>query len=168
MTQQDKSGSTFQSQFGGAIPPPPHDPRYIVGEMLRRDQERTRILAILAVFFWLIGAAGMLLMVYGLNRLVIFIRVSDMANSGLNRSTTEPFRLTESQIRMLDGTTLIHHSMPYIGASIVALMIAALLTVLLIFSSRRATLSRINISLIQISEELRQMRQNPGQERNKT
>jgi hypothetical protein len=69
---------------------------------------------------------------------------------------------------MLDGTTLIHHSMPYIGASIVALMIAALLTVLLIFSSRRATLSRINISLIQISEELRQMRQNPGQERNKT
>jgi hypothetical protein len=59
---------------------------------------------------------------------------------------------------MLRGTTLIHHTLPYIAGAVVSLLLAALFTVLLIFSSRRATLSRINLSLMQISEELRLLR----------
>ena len=101
----------------------------------------------------------MLLLVYGLNRFVIYIRIAHFAwDSSMGSPATQPLP-SEAERQMFWGTSLIHHSMPYIACSIGALMLAALFTVLLVFSSRRATLTRINLSLMQISEELRQMRQ---------
>jgi hypothetical protein len=144
--------SAFSNQVTGYLPSPPHDPRYIAFEIMRRDQWRTRILAFLAMFFWLIGTVGMLLLVIGLNRFVIWTRIKDL---DLKTPATHPWQTPQQE--MFWGTDLIHHSMPYVGGSIIALLLAAFFTVLLIFSSRQATLNRINISLTQMSEQLRQM-----------
>ncbi len=58
-----------------------------------------------------------------------------------------------------DGTDLLHHSLPYIDGALAALLLAAISTVWLVFASRRTTLNRINLSLAQIAEEIRQQRE---------
>jgi hypothetical protein len=45
---------------------------------------------------------------------------------------------------------------------IISLLLAAVCTVLLILLSRRATLRQINASLVEISEELKLLRQSPA------
>jgi hypothetical protein len=150
------SESNFNATLGGklerAVPPAPHDPGYIAFEAMRRDLWRTRILATLSLLFWLAGGAGMLFLIFALNRLVLYIR---LFLSGAAPATT---RSAKDFAEMVWGTNLIHHGLPYIGGGVIALMLAAILTVMLVFSSRRATLNRINISLIQLTEQLREMR----------
>ena len=68
---------------------PPRDPRMIAWEIFVRDQWRTRILAALSIFFWLIGLAGMFLLIIGLDQLVIFIRIADWDHAELLRSMLE-------------------------------------------------------------------------------
>ena len=153
MTEND-----FQSAFRGVATgqaKPSPAARDIAMELLRRDHQRARLLAALSLLFWLLGVSGMLLLVYGLNQFVIFVRIADWNAAGLHSRTAH---LTPWDAQMLDGTTLLHHSMPYIAASIISLMIAALFTVLLVLSSRQATLNRINVSLMQLGDQLRQMR----------
>jgi hypothetical protein len=155
---QDDFNSSFLAAMGGQVPP--HDPRFVATEIIRRDHQRTRVLAFFCLLFWLLAAAGMLLLIYGLNRFVLFVRISDFGQAG---PATQPAnKIGPFEREMLWGTSLIHHSMPYLAGSVVALMLAALFTVWLIFSSRRATLNRINISLMQLAEELKQMRQAEG------
>ena len=158
----------FQDVSASQLAPPSADPGRIVEQMLRRDQRRTRFLAGLSLLFWLIGVAGMLLLLLGLNRLVIFIRIADNmpwnAAPAHVQPLTAPLPLYAAPTRsissapleqMLWGTSLIHHSIPFVAASLLAVMLAALFTVLLVFSSRTATLNRINISLARLSEQLR-------------
>src|SRR5438105_14884 len=130
----------------------------IAYQVLRRDQRRTRVYALLSLFFWLIGTAGMLLLVIGLNRLVIFMRVAPLQHAG--EATTQAWTERDETL-LLWGTSLIHHSMPYIGGGVIALLLAALFTVLYVSSSRQATLTRINITLMQIAAELKQMSAKP-------
>jgi hypothetical protein len=52
----------------------------------------------------------------------------------------------------------LHHSLEACMLAVPALLLAALGTVWLVFSSRRATLNQINLSLAEISEQLRQLR----------
>jgi type II secretory pathway pseudopilin PulG len=59
---------------------------------------------------------------------------------------------------MLHGTEPLHHGLWVVAGAIVSLLLAALFTVLLVFSSRRATLRQINVSLMEISEQLKQLR----------
>ncbi len=135
---------------------PPPDPRQIAIQAFRQNQFRTRLYAGLSLFFWFLGLAGMLLLIYGLNELVIFIRIADWNSASPPRPGTGELSRWEEQ--MLWGTDLIHHSMPWLAASVVCLMLAALFTVLLIFSSRQTALKRINISLMQLSEQIKQMK----------
>ena len=157
MTQNDFN-SAFARQMSSDVPPAQYDPRSIAHAILRQQKWQTRIFAGLSIFFWLIATGGMLLLVYGLNRFIIFVRTGSGLpwNPVSAAPTTGP--LSQAQRDMFWGTELIHHTLPYIAGSVVALMLAALFTVLLVFSSRRATLMRINLSLMQISEELKQMR----------
>jgi len=160
MTQNDFN-SAFLDYARREIPRPPHDPQAIVHEMLRRDERRTRFLAALCITFWFAGGSGMLLLVYALNKLVLFLRLAPGLpwNEHLYSGTTRP----APQWLLGDwGTNLIHHAAPYIAASVLCLLLAAIFTVMLVFSSRRATLSRINLSLMQMAEQLRQMRENPA------
>src|SRR5207248_502743 len=118
------------------------------------------ILAALSLLFWLAGAAGMLVLLYGLNRFIIFIRIVPNMPWSIERipvTVAAPTtRISDvSTDMMLWGTSFLHHSLPYVPASVVALTLAAILTVLLIFSSRRSTLNRINLSLAELSEQLK-------------
>jgi hypothetical protein len=150
--------SAFLDYARREMPLPPHDPQTIVGEMLRRDEWRTRVLAALCIIFWLAGGSGMLLLVYALNKLVLFLRLAPGLpwNEHLYSATTRP----APQWMLGDwGTTLIHHASPYIAASVLCLILAAIFTVMLVFSSRRVTLTQINLSLMQMAEQLRSMRE---------
>jgi hypothetical protein len=55
----------------------------------------------------------------------------------------------------------LHHSVEGCMAAVPTLLLAALRTLWLVFSSRRATLNQINLSLAEISEQLRALRQPP-------
>lgn len=146
----------LSKQLAGDLPLA-HDPQAIVAEMVRRDQARIRILAWLCLILWLGATAGMLLLIVGLNELVIFIRVSYYRM--LYPNASRPYNADEQLRIMLDGTTLIHHSIPYVAAAVVALMLAGLIMVWLVISTRRATLNRISLSLMQLSEQVSQLRQ---------
>jgi hypothetical protein len=155
--------ANFQKLTDAQLPPPPSS-HEIAMSLVRRDQRRTWVLAALSLVLWIVGTAGMLLLVIGLSRLVIFIRVADVTpkppakqtlNSQAASDRQPPTTISDRDDKMLQGTSLIHHSLPLIGGSVVALLLAAMFTVLLIFSSRRATLNRINISLAQIAEQLK-------------
>jgi hypothetical protein len=56
----------------------------------------------------------------------------------------------------------LHHSLEACMVAVPALLLVALGTVWLVFSSRRATLNQIQVSLAEISEQLRPMRQPAG------
>jgi hypothetical protein len=164
--------ANFQKLTDAQIPPPPSS-HEIAMSLVRRDQRRTWILAALSLVLWILGTAGMLLLVISLNRLVIFIRVADMTfkppaaqtlNSQAASDRQAPTIISDRDDRMLKGTSLIHHSLPLIGGSVVALLLAAMFTVLLIFSSRRATLNRINISLAQIADQLQALQMSTGRQ----
>ena len=66
----DGFNSAFQEQMAGPLPST-HD---IAKQVIARDQRRVVILATLSVIFWLLGAAGMLLLVIDLNEFVMLIR----------------------------------------------------------------------------------------------
>jgi hypothetical protein len=162
--------ANFQKLTDAQIPPPPssHD---IAMSLVRRDQRRTWVLAALSLVLWIVGTAGMLLLVISLNRLVIFIRVADTTskppaaqtlNSQAAIDRQAPTIISDRDDKMLQGTSLIHHSLPLIGGSVVALLLAAMFTVLLIFSSRRAMLNRINISLAQVADQLQALQMSTG------
>jgi hypothetical protein len=149
---QDDFNSSFRRQLAGELPMA-QDPHYIAVKIVHRDLRRTRVLAGLSLLFWLLGATGMLLLVLGLDRLVIFLRIADGLPWSFNGKT---MAASPGQEQMFWGTNLIHHGIPFIEASIVALALAALFTVMLVMSSYRATLNRINFSLAQIAEQLKQ------------
>jgi hypothetical protein len=158
--------SDFNNAFTGLILQnfsPELSAQQIAYEVLRRDQWRTRIYAMLSLFFWLIGTIGMGLLVFGLNRLVIFMRIAPQLHAAAARGATTQAVAMNDQELLWWGTDFIHHVMPYAGGAVLALLLAALFTVLYVSSSRQATLTRINISLMQMSEELKRMREHAGQ-----
>src|SRR5438552_2773312 len=62
--------SSFRNLLNEPLPPAP-DPRHIAFELFQRDQRRTRILAALSLLFWVLGTAGIFLLVFNLNRIVM-------------------------------------------------------------------------------------------------
>jgi hypothetical protein len=147
MTQPDFQ-SAFRNLLHDPLPPAP-DPQRMAFELFRRDQLRTRLLALLSIVFWVVGTAGMFLLVFSLNRLVMDAQVH---TSGLvlEQSGGSADRFIHLNLPPIAFTKIC----AVVEVSAVALLIAAMLTVALVFSSRQATLNRINLSLMQISERL--------------
>jgi hypothetical protein len=127
---------------------PPPDPRQLSAELIVRDRWRIRLLAAVTALLWLGGIAGVLYMIFCFNRFIIEYSPVN-ADTGRGWYTTEQF----------SAKMKLHHSLEACEAAVPALLLAALCTVWLVFSSRRATLNQINISLAEISEQLRQLRQ---------
>ncbi|HZZ29210.1 MAG TPA: hypothetical protein VFE46_14525 [Pirellulales bacterium] len=161
--------TAFQNQFASPLSAPSaHD---IAAEIVRRDQQRTHWLAGFCLLLWIAGAAGMGLLVYGLNEFVMGIRLSDahkyltakaIQDAAIDSHSSGADSSKQSVDKLFnnlgdDGTSFFHHALPYIDGALICLLLAALCTVWLVFASRRTTLNRINISLAQISEQLRQM-----------
>ncbi|HEY7159029.1 MAG TPA: hypothetical protein VH575_34115 [Gemmataceae bacterium] len=141
------------------------DPRLLAREISRRDQWRIPLLASLSLFFWLLAAAGLVLLCVGLDRFVIWVRISDAYPVVQPNVTDKPAPkaphfspLSERERQLLYGTNLIHHTIWVVAGSAVSMFLGALCTVLLITTSRRATLGQINLSLMELSEQLRQLR----------
>jgi hypothetical protein len=156
----------LSNQNAQPILPSAHE---IALEVVRRDQRRTRFLAAVCLLLWVLGAAGMLLLVVGLNEFVMGVRLNNTrlsyrpsAQRDTEQSGDANAPRDDGRIVWDDGTSLLHHTLPLIDGSLAALLLAALTTVWLIFSSRRTTLNRINISLAQISEQLKQLRRSPA------
>jgi hypothetical protein len=168
--------SAFQNQFVSPLSAPSaHD---IATEIIYRDQQRAHWLAGLCLLLWIVGAAGMGLLVYGLNEFVMGVRLSDaqkylaaksLQDAGVDShsgGSDSPKQTADKLFNNLlnDGTSFFHHALPYIDGALICLLLAALCTVWLVFVSRRTTLNRINISLAQISEQLRQFgKTSPGE-----
>jgi hypothetical protein len=127
---------------------PPAEPRRLSSELISRDRWRVRLLAGLTTLLWLGGIAGVLYMVFWFNRFIIADAPIDADGAGALHAG-----------ELLHTKMELHHSLETCMAAVPALLLAALGTVWLVFSSRRATLNQINLSLAEISDQLRQMRQ---------
>jgi hypothetical protein len=119
-------------------------------ELIARDRWRIRLLAGVTALLWLGGIAGVLYMVFWFNRFII--------------AYSPPPRDPNDKWAALAGDEFhtkmeLHHSLEACMAAVPALLAAALGTLWLVLSSRRATLNQINLSLAEISDQLRQMRQ---------
>lgn len=137
------------------------DPRLLARDINRSDQRRIRWLAGLSIFFWLLAAAGLMLLVLGLHHLVVYVRTADHYPAAQPKEPFAPRNQPHADTReiyMLRGTGMIHHSLGVVAGSVGALFLAALCTVLLVTTSRRATLRQINLSLMELSEQVRQLR----------
>ncbi len=144
-------------------------------EISRSDQQRIRLLAGLSIFFWLLAAAGLVLLCIGLNNFLMYVRLADINQRiaiDIQKRTSDREQhnakasVSDSIARELDrdflervhGTQLLHKSIWFVAGSVGALFMAALCTVLLVTTSRRATLRQINLSLMDLADQVRQLR----------
>ena len=130
---------------------PPPRPSQLSSELIWRDRWRVRLLAGVTALLWLAGIAVVLYMIFWFNRFIIAYAPGHPTQIPAWYATEEFHALME-----------LHHSLEACEAAVPALLLAALGTVWLVFSSRRATLNQINLSLAQISEQIRQMRRAVG------
>jgi hypothetical protein len=148
----------------------PIDSRQLSAEILARDRLRIGVLAGLTALLWLGGIAGLLYMVFWFNRFIIAYEPTELttlraSEEGRGKSGNEsgkaedPRRWSLLTMEQFHAKMELHHSLEGCLVAVPTLLLAALCTVWLVFSSRRATLNQINISLAEISEQLRQMRQ---------
>jgi hypothetical protein len=128
---------------------PPVAAQRLSSEIIGRDRWRVRLLAGVTAFLWLGGIAGILYMIFWFNRFIIAYSPLPPRNDEERAWRAEAQFHTKMEL---------HHSLEYCMAAVPALLLAALGTVWLVLSSRRATLNQINLSLAEISEQLREMR----------
>src|SRR4051794_25706591 len=84
-------------------------------EVVRRDQRRTRLLAAVCLLLWVLGAAGMLLLVVGLNEFVMGVRLNNTrlsyrpsAQRAAEQSGDINTPRDDGRIVWDDGTSLLH------------------------------------------------------------
>jgi hypothetical protein len=139
----------------------PAEPRQLISEIVSRDRRRVGLLAGLTSLLWLCGIAGLLYMVFWFNRFIIAYTPRGMDRAGSVLATDELHAQMDlhNSLEEFHAMMELHHSLEGCMVAVPALLLGALGTVWLVFSSRRATLNQINLSLAEISEQLRQMRQ---------
>jgi hypothetical protein len=130
---------------------PPPDPRRLSAELVARDRWRIRLLAGVTALLWLGGIATVLYMIFWFNRFII-------EYGPLPNADDREWRAFVAS-REFHAKMELHHSLEACEAAVPALLLAALCTVWLVLTSRRATLSQINMSLAEISEQRRHLRQ---------
>jgi hypothetical protein len=134
--------------FGASGDPRP-DPHDLTHKVLQRDRSRVKFLAWATALLWILAAGGMLSVIYLFFEYLV---------PRLHWIAREPERFQQAQDREVwvvigEWVGLV------LGGSFVALLVAALATVLLVLATRRATLRQINANLSAIAEQLRQLQQ---------
>jgi hypothetical protein len=120
--------------------------------ILERDRRRVRRLTAMTIGAWLVstGLIFTVLVAFGF----LFPRVAklrmDVEQGKVTQDQQEHLR-NEHDLGLMKGTLLI-------AFSVAALTFAALCTVLLNLATRRATLRQINASLLEISDQLKELR----------
>jgi hypothetical protein len=133
---------------------PEPDPRVLTARIIDRDKRQVRWLAGFTVLLWLLAAMGIcglilfhLLFIEPKYHSTIYrIEKHTGVDAGLVRASQDLRTVTDLSINVM-------------ALSLGAMSLAAILTVLLVFFSRRATLRQINANLIEIAEQLKQLRQ---------
>jgi hypothetical protein len=153
---------------------PPVDGRALTDRVLVRDRRRVRVLTWLTVGTWLVaaGLVVLLLVVFGL----IFPAQAKLRDdTGQNRWTPGPSapapvpvsgdtkgqaRLTPAQREQMRNDLEIAFKMSsvVITVTVGALALAGLFTLGLVLATRRATLRQVNANLVEITEQLKQLR----------
>jgi hypothetical protein len=128
---------------------PPPDPRRLSAEIIARDRWRVRLLAGLTALLWLVGIAVVLYMIFWFNRFIIAYGPLPDPDG----REWKAFVVSDQFHAKME----LHHSLEVCEAAVPALLLAALCTVWLVLTSRRATLNQINISLAEISAQLREL-----------
>jgi hypothetical protein len=122
----------------------PADPRLVTLAVLARDRRSVRWATALTVLFWLLAIGAVVGMVIFFHiqlepRLQLYVRTVEARDIG---AWVMVARLAADAVL----------------ATAVLLLLAALSTIGLVFTSRRATLRQVNANLAAIADELRQLR----------
>lgn len=126
--------------------------------ILDRDKRRVRLLASLTLGLWLIAAVVISFVLYVFYWHIVPKQMVLIRNIGVGQAPPPDVvqQVVSVHITALQKGTVI------VAVSVATLTLAALGTVLLVFASRRATLRQVNASLVEISEQLKQLRQPPA------
>jgi hypothetical protein len=128
------------------------DPRQLTRQILERDRGRIKLLAVLATFFWVLTTVGVVCLC---PFYIIIVAPRLRAYQAGRAQLADDWN---------DWALVGDVAAYWILGCIVCLLLAAICTVFLILLSRRATLRQINASLIEISEQLKQLKPpSPGQ-----
>jgi hypothetical protein len=128
------------------------DPRQLTQSVLDKDRRRLRLLTFLGISAW--GIAVLLILLAMVNFALLFPRHAKLrmdfesgAITAAERDTQQTAYLTDYQMASFQVTL-----------SLLALLPAALLTLLLISATRKSTLRQVNANLIEIGQELKALR----------
>ena len=135
---------------------------------IARDARRVRLLTGLTAALWLAATAGIAFLLWTyywqvIPRLTVMTQLGEKIAQQENRGEVPS---AEDQRRMRGWTTSLGMAVT-VGAAILAatvgaLALACLGTMLLVFASRRATLRQIQVSLAEISAQLAELRARPA------
>jgi hypothetical protein len=147
MTEKELGKALLNLELAPAPAAP--DPRQLTQQILERDRRRIRFLAVLTTFFWSLTAVGVVLLCpFYVMMVAPRLRAYQAGRAQLANDWN-------------DWATVVDAAAYWSLACTASLLLAAICTVLLILASRRATLRQINASLVEISEQLKQLRQAP-------
>jgi hypothetical protein len=124
---------------------PPTDPRAVTRAVLERDRRRVSRLTVLTVVLWLLAFVGVVAMVW-FHFAFLQPRLWYYAQTSGSKDVRDWLIVAELAAKTV-----------FVVAATV--LLAALSTVGLVFSSRRATLRQVNANLAEVAEQLKQLRQ---------
>lgn len=132
---------------------PPADARALTDRVLARDRRRVRVLTWLTVGTWLASAGLVLLLLVFFGLLFpMMAKLRDEAVQG---------QMTPAQRELAQTKLEVAFRMTSVGITFTVGMLAlsALCTLGLVAATRRATLRQVNANLVEITEQLKQLRQ---------
>jgi Fe2+ transport system protein FeoA len=132
------------------------DVRQQTWRVLERDRRRIRFWTGLTVAAWLLAIA--LLAVVLVNFGLLIPRQEALVRD-IEAGTVSPAQREQAQRLLVVG---FQKGSLVIAFSVTVLAVAALSTLALVLSSRRATLRQLNAGLLELSEQLKQLRQDRG------
>lgn len=133
--------------------------RRAAGKIVERDQRRVRRLTGLTVILWMLVTAAMAF-VLAIYALYLPKEIQLLQNMGARNDTINIQGANEAQASLI-LLSVVSKGTVIVAGSVGLLALAMLFTVLLVLSARRATLRQVNASLLEISEQLKALRQ-PG------
>jgi hypothetical protein len=145
------------------------DPKQLTHKILSRDERRVKRWTWITIALWVLAALMVLWMFIALALLMPFqakINQELKARDNIAQAGQVPIerRLSDAELESAQEVAQIYSLMITLGiaGSVGMLGLATLSAVLLVLASRRATLRQINASLLEISEQLRQIRAGPS------
>jgi hypothetical protein len=143
VTERELGKALLNLDVAGAPAGP--DPRQLTRAVLARDRRRVRLLAGLATVFWVLTAAGV----------VSFCPFYVMNVAPRLRA----YAAGRAQLQNDWGAwATVGEWAAYLSLGcVIALLLGAICTVLLVLASRRATLRQINAGLAEVSAQLKQL-----------